>query len=237
MSTRPRTPPSRTAGPSRARRSPCGCAGRCRRGLRPRPASRSATSGRSARRTAPCNDRPVANSRWMTVSCRSRAMRSRSSRSVSSPHPGVQTGVLDGDAGGAGQGDHELLVDVAEHLGRCLVGQVQVAEDLVADPHGHAEERPHRRVVRREPVRVGMLLQVGETDRLRVDDEQPEDAVALGQVADRPVRARRRGRRSGTPRAPSWSRRGRRGRRSGRRRARRRPRRCAAARSRDRGRR
>ena len=35
-------------------------------------------------RTVPCSDRPVANSRWMTVSCRSRAMRSRSSTSASS---------------------------------------------------------------------------------------------------------------------------------------------------------
>ena len=33
-------------------------------------------------------------------------------------HPGVEAGVLDGDAGGGGQTDHELLVDVGEHLGR-----------------------------------------------------------------------------------------------------------------------
>ena len=31
---------------------------------------------------------------------------------------GVQAGVLDGDAGGRGQADHQLLVDVGEHLGR-----------------------------------------------------------------------------------------------------------------------
>ena len=40
-------------------------------------------------------------------------------------------------------------------------------------------------MVGREPVAVGVLPQVGQPDGLRVDDEEPEDAVALGQVADR----------------------------------------------------
>ncbi len=33
---------------------------------------------------------------------------------------GVQPGVLDRDAGCRGQADHQLLVDVGEHLGRFL---------------------------------------------------------------------------------------------------------------------
>ena len=36
----------------------------------------------------------------------------------------------------------------------------------------------------REPEAVGVLAEVGQPQRLGVDDEQPEDAVALGQVAD-----------------------------------------------------
>ena len=41
-------------------------------------------SGRSTRRAVPCSDRPMANRRWITESCRSRAMRSRSSVSARS---------------------------------------------------------------------------------------------------------------------------------------------------------
>ena len=50
------------------------------------------------------------------------------------PHAGVQPGVLDGDAGGRGQRDDELLVDVGEHVPRPLVGQVEVAEHLARAP-------------------------------------------------------------------------------------------------------
>jgi hypothetical protein len=98
--------------------------------------------------------------------------------------PGVQAGVVDGDPGGAGECDRQLLVGGVEHVGRPLVGQVQVAEDLAPHPDGHPEERAHRRVVRREAVAVGVGGQVGEADRPRVDDEQPEDAVAGGERAD-----------------------------------------------------
>ena len=45
--------------------------------------SRSRTSGLTASRAADCTVRPTANRRWMTRSCRSRAMRSRSSRTAS----------------------------------------------------------------------------------------------------------------------------------------------------------
>ncbi len=46
--------------------------------------SRSWCSGRTSR-CIPCSWRPVANSRWITRSCRSRAIRSRSSRTASRP--------------------------------------------------------------------------------------------------------------------------------------------------------
>jgi hypothetical protein len=62
---------------------------------------------------------------------------------------GVQAGVLDGHTGGGGQANDGLLVDVGEHLGRGLVGEVEVAEHLVAQADRHTQERPHRWVVGR----------------------------------------------------------------------------------------
>ncbi|SLJ82286.1 Uncharacterised protein [Mycobacteroides abscessus subsp. abscessus] len=46
--------------------------------------SRVLISGARARETVLCSDSPTANSRWMTWSCRSRAMRSRSETTSSS---------------------------------------------------------------------------------------------------------------------------------------------------------
>ena len=98
--------------------------------------------------------------------------------------PGVQPGILDRHPRRGRQADHELLVDVGEHLGRGLVGQVEVAEHLVANPDRHAEERVHRRVVWGKAEAVGVFPQVGQAQRLGVDDQQSEDAVTLRQVAD-----------------------------------------------------
>ena len=96
----------------------------------------------------------------------------------------VEPGVLDRQAGGGGQPDGELLVDVGEHLAVGLVGEVEVAVDDAAQPDRHAEERRHRRVAGREPEAVGMGVQVGEAQRFRVEDQQPEDAVTLGTGPD-----------------------------------------------------
>ena len=96
----------------------------------------------------------------------------------------VEAGVLDGDGRGPGERDGQTLVLLAE-LGRALLlGQVEVAEHLVPDPDGHAQERPHRWVVRREPVAVGVGVEVGEPQGLRIHDEQAEDTVALGEGPD-----------------------------------------------------
>ena len=96
----------------------------------------------------------------------------------------MQPGVLDRQAGGRGQTDGQLLVDVGEHLAVGLVGQVQVAVDDAAEADRHAEERGHRRVPRREPEAVGVGVEVRQPQRLRVEDQQTEDAVALGSVTD-----------------------------------------------------
>src|SRR5690349_435644 len=39
-------------------------------------------------------------------------------------------------------------------------------------------------MVRREAVALGMLMEIGEAQRLRLDDQQAQDAVALRVVAD-----------------------------------------------------
>ena len=96
----------------------------------------------------------------------------------------VQAGVLDRQAGGGGQSDRELLIDVGEHLAVGLVRQVQVAVDDAAQPDRHPEERRHRRVAGREPEAVRMGVEVGQPQRFRVQDQQPEDAVPLGASAD-----------------------------------------------------
>ena len=99
-------------------------------------------------------------------------------------HVLVQPGVLDRQSGRRGERHDELLVDVGEHVAVGLVGEVEVAEHLVAQQDRHAEERRHRRVVRREAVAVGVGGEVGEAQRLGLDDQQPEDAVTFGEVAD-----------------------------------------------------
>ena len=60
----------------RRRRSPSGCAGRSVSSSSTAASTRRRASSSRISRVAPCNESPVANSRWITVSCRSRAMRS-----------------------------------------------------------------------------------------------------------------------------------------------------------------
>jgi hypothetical protein len=55
----------------------------------------------------------------------------------------------------AARADDQLLVDIGQHRGRGLVGEVEVAEHGVAQTDRHAEERLHRRVVRRAADIVG----------------------------------------------------------------------------------
>ena len=78
----------------------------------------------------------------------------------------------------------EHLVGGGEVAAAELLGEVEVAEHGVADPDGHAEERPHRRVVGREPHRRLVGAEVGHPQRARVDDQLPEQALALRQRAD-----------------------------------------------------
>ena len=153
---------------------------------------RRAISGSLAIAAVPCSPMPTANSAWITPSCSSFAMRSRSSSSSrrassswSSPHLLVQPGVLDRDAGLRGQHDQRGLVVLGELRGPVLLGEVDVAEDL-------AEGRDRRArgtnasaggsAGSRRP-RVGTDL--GDAHRSPFPDQQPEDAVTHRRVPDR----------------------------------------------------
>ncbi len=65
----------------------------------------------------------------------------------------VEAGVLDRDARRDRERADELFVDLRELVGTLLLAQVEVSEHCVPDPDGDAEERRHRRMVRREPER------------------------------------------------------------------------------------
>jgi hypothetical protein len=113
-------------------------------------------------------------------------VRSRSSTAPSTRRaaPSGPVRISPAAPGRRGQTDDQLIVDVGEHLDRGLVGEVEAADHLVTNQDRHAQERAHRRVVGREAVAVRVLAQVGQPQGLGVDDEQPQDAVALGQVTD-----------------------------------------------------
>ncbi len=97
----------------------------------------------------------------------------------------VQPGVLDRHAGCGGEGVHHLLVLGGEGAAALLLGEVEVAEHLLADPDRHAQEGLHLRVVRREPGGARVGAEVGQPQRLGAVDERAEDAAAGGQFADR----------------------------------------------------
>ena len=99
-------------------------------------------------------------------------------------HCHVQPGVVDGHRRGAGQPDDEFLVELTEVGGVDLVGQVQVAEHLVADLDRDTEKGTHRRMMGREPETVGVGAQVRESQRSGIGDQHPQDAVTLREMPD-----------------------------------------------------
>ena len=135
------------------------------------------------------------------------------------PCPGllVEPRVVDRDAGGGGQRLHQHLVVFAERLAAGLLGEVEVAVDLVADAHRHAEERVHRRVVGGKAHRVGVHPDVVEANRLGICHAAPREHRGPRAVARCADGSPRRCRRRRTRRVPR-GRRGRRARRNGRRR-------------------
>jgi hypothetical protein len=96
----------------------------------------------------------------------------------------VQPGVLNGDTSRRAEGGQQGLVVLGELAATALLGQVEVAEDVVPDPHRDPEEAVHRRVARGESRRLGVAGDVGHPQRVRVLDEQAEQAAALRPVVD-----------------------------------------------------
>ena len=92
--------------------------------------------------------------------------------------------VLDRGSGLDREHDESFFVVLAE-LGRiALVREVDVAEHVAVGHHRRAEEGRHGRVVRREPVRVRVIPYPRDAHRLGLADEEPEDPMADGRIAD-----------------------------------------------------
>lgn len=78
-----------------------------------------------------------------------------------------------------------LPIGIGERVGALLLGQVEVADGIVADADRHAEETRHRRMMGREAGRAGIIAPVAQPEGPLLADQDSEDAVAAGQVADR----------------------------------------------------
>jgi len=98
----------------------------------------------------------------------------------------IQPRVLRRDARRSARRHQHRLVILGEFPAAALVGQVQVAEHLVADPHRHAEEAAHRRVVRREPGRCRVRGDLGQTDRPGIIDQQAEHTTPFRPATELP---------------------------------------------------
>ncbi len=100
----------------------------------------------------------------------------------------VEPGILDRDARLRGEHENSLFVLLGELRCALLLGQIDVAEDLAAGDDRGTEERPHRRVVRRESVAPRVLGDVGDPDWRSIRppmDQDAEDAVSDRQIPDR----------------------------------------------------
>ena len=96
----------------------------------------------------------------------------------------VEPGVLDRDTGRGAQRDQDSLVILGERAAALLLGQVQVAEDLIADADRDPEEGLHRRVPLGETRRIRAGRDVREAERAGITDEQPEQPAPFRPVVD-----------------------------------------------------
>ena len=112
--------------------------------------------GRSSRSVA-CRPRPMAKSRWMTVSCRSRAMRSRSSIVANSATRAWRRAFSMAMPAADARPTASSSSTSVKASPSGLVAQVQVAEHLAANGDRHAQERRHLRMIRREAESVRMV--------------------------------------------------------------------------------
>jgi hypothetical protein len=76
------------------------------------------------------------------------------------------------------------LVVFAERPSVVFLSQVEIAEHLIPDAHRHAEESPHRRVVRGKSHRGGVAPNVFQPNGFGLVDEYAQYAAALWQMTD-----------------------------------------------------
>jgi hypothetical protein len=82
----------------------------------------------------------------------------------------------------------QLLVLEREGLPAFLLGEIEVPEGDAPEQDRHAEKALHRRVVRREPDRAGIVAEIVQPQRLRVADQDAENPPAAWEIADRRMR-------------------------------------------------
>jgi hypothetical protein len=97
----------------------------------------------------------------------------------------IEARVLDGVAGGGGEGDHQVLVLGVEAAGQ-RIDHVQLTQDDAARPDRYREERAHRRLRRRDAVEAGINRHVVETDGVGRGERRAEQSAAGGRAADTP---------------------------------------------------
>jgi hypothetical protein len=98
----------------------------------------------------------------------------------------IQARVRDRDRRPIGE-DHDRLLVLLRELAPRLLREIEVPPHVAVHHDRHAEERVHRGVGERESVGLRMGADVGEPQRLRVADQDPEEPAPVRQVADRPV--------------------------------------------------
>lgn len=99
----------------------------------------------------------------------------------------VQTRVLDRHRGLGGEERDHLLVLGCEVVPAGLLRQVEVSVGDASKQDGHAQKRPHGRVIRRKPHRAVVRRDVVQAQRPRVADQHPQDAAPTWQLPDRGV--------------------------------------------------
>ena len=101
------------------------------------------------------------------------------------PRLAIKPGIPDRDARRGAERDQDRLILIVELGAALLLGEVEIAEDLVADPHRYAQERLHRRVPSGKAERPRVRGHIGQPQRPRVGDQLAEQAAALRPVMDR----------------------------------------------------
>ena len=97
----------------------------------------------------------------------------------------VQPRVLDRHGRLSRQQTDEILVFGIEVDATRLFGQVEVAVGDAAQHDRNAQERPHRRMIRRETNRTRVVAERAKTQRLDIADQHPEDPTPARKSADR----------------------------------------------------